>query len=133
MPVSAGTTSDLYDKTLSGKEICRLANSGDRKALNVISVSSKYLGHGIAILLDILNPEMIIIGSIFTRDEPLFRKGMEEVIRQEALPGAVANCRIVAAGLGESLGDLAALGVAINGSRIIKQQNRGSGRSIPDT
>ena len=37
------------------------------------------------------------------------------VLAEEALPAAVARCRIVPAGLGEAIGDYAALAVAFAG------------------
>ena len=101
----------------SAKEICSLASGGDEKALQIIHESARYLGRGIALLLDILNPEVVVIGSIFAREEALYRKLMEEEIAREALPLTAGDCRILPAELGESLGDMAALGVAINALR----------------
>ena len=62
----------------------------------------------------LLNPEVIVIGSIFVRAEKYLRASMEEKIRKEALKPGVEICRIVPAGLGESIGDIAALCVAMN-------------------
>ena len=67
---------------------------------------------GLAILMDLLNPERIVIGSVFARSEALFREEMEKVIRKEALPLAVSVCRIVPAALGERIGDIACLALA---------------------
>ena len=64
-------------------------------------------------LMDILNPQRIVIGSIFGRCEPLLRKAMEEAIAAEALPAAAQVCQIVPAGLGEKIGDYAAIATAI--------------------
>ena len=74
------------------------------------------LGRGLAILIDILNPEIIVIGSVFARAEKYFREGMERVLHEEALPAALGKCRIVASALGDRLGDVAALAVAANGA-----------------
>lgn len=52
-------------------------------------------------LIDILNPERIVIGSIFARSENLLREGMESVINKEALPQSLKCCKIVPAALGE--------------------------------
>lgn len=49
------------------------------------------LGAGLSVLIDILNPEKIVIGSVFARSEQLLRKYAEEVIAKEALPQA-AGC-----------------------------------------
>ena len=55
-------------------------------------------------LIDVLNPETIVLGSIFARCESLLRPAMESAIARV--------CKIVAAELGESLGDVAAATVA---------------------
>jgi len=109
----------LFGSEKSAKDICRMANEGDLKALEVINSAALYLGRGIAVLLDILNPQKVIIGSIYLRDEALFRKKMEKVIAEEALFLTDHDCRIETAALSESLGDFAALGVAMNGLKKI--------------
>lgn len=42
------------------------------------------------------------------------KAGMEAVIEKEALPGNMKACRILPAGLGEKIGDIAALSVAMH-------------------
>ena len=67
----------------------------------------------LALLIDILNPQRIVIGSIFGRCEALLRPAMEEALAAEALPAAAHVCEIVPAGLGEQIGDYAAIATAI--------------------
>jgi glucokinase len=104
---------ELTGREESGKYICEAAEAGDREALKVIETCSLYLGRCIALLIDILNPQRIVIGNIFVRSEQLFRTTMEAVIKQEALPKSQTDCQIVPAQLGELLGDKAAFGVAV--------------------
>ncbi|HOK75629.1 MAG TPA: ROK family protein, partial [Bacteroidales bacterium] len=59
------------------------------------------------------NPECIVIGSIFTRNEDLFRPHIERILQQEALAPALEVCKIKPAELGESIGDYASLCVAL--------------------
>lgn len=96
------------------QDIGRAAQEGDELALSILRHTGRMLGRGIAILIDILNPEKIVIGSIFLRQEGILRAPMEEVIRKEALKQARRVCEVVPAGLGEELGDYAALSVAGN-------------------
>ena len=70
------------------------------------------LGEGLSILIDILNPQRIVIGSIFTRAQNLLWPAAEKVIRRETLALAREACEVVPAGLTESVGDIAALTVA---------------------
>ena len=87
----------------SAKEICALADANDPAAKKVLEKSAAKLGLGIAILIDVLNVERIIIGSIFERSEHLFRSIMEEVIKREALQASRESCAILPSGLGVEL------------------------------
>ena len=83
---------------------------------------AQYLGRGLAILVDILNPEKIIIGSIFLRRRPLLEPLMLETLQREALSLSVSACQIVPPGL-EMVGDYASLSVAkyyLRGSSMLK-------------
>jgi glucokinase len=116
---SGGGLSRMYAEAAGrqepGKYICEAAGRGDAAARGVIEKSAFYLGRGIALLIDMLNPQCVIIGSIFARSENLFRPLMEQVIEREALEACRKGCLIRPAALGELLGDRAALGVVING------------------
>ncbi len=105
-------SSILKEKNITAKEVFEAAKEGDMLAKEVVMTSARYLGYGLSILIDILNPERIIIGSIFTRNEQLLRKEMEKIIAQEALTIASKGCSIVPSQLGEYIGDYASLAVA---------------------
>ncbi len=102
-------------ETITAKTIAIAADNGDPIAREVYSDSARHLGMGISIMIDILNPEKIVIGSIFARSENLLRKEMQKVIDREALSASTKVCQIVPALLGESIGDIAAISVASNG------------------
>ncbi len=98
--------------TITAKSVAEAAFAGDETALEIYSVCGEYLGRGLSLLIDILNPEAIVIGSIYQRSSALLEQKMQEVIRNEALTQAAKVCRILPAVLGDSIGDYAALGVA---------------------
>ena len=102
-------------KDLSCKQLCELADAGDADARRVLEKSADYLGRALAVLIDILNPERIVIGSIYARTERYFKDGALSAIRREALSLSSGVCEIVPAGLGDSIGDIAALSIAWNG------------------
>ena len=102
-------------KDLSCKQLCELADAGDADARHVLEKSADYLGRALAVLIDILNPERIVIGSIYARAERHFKDGALSAIRREALSLSSGVCEIVPAGLGDSIGDIAALSIAWNG------------------
>ena len=97
---------------ITAKSIAARADEGFEDAREIYRHCGRMLGEGLSMLIDILNPEMIVIGSVFLRAEHLLRESMERVIAKEALPHASRVCRVVPAGLGEKLGDYAALSVA---------------------
>lgn len=99
--------------TVTAKTVAAAAMAGDATALAVYETVGEMLGRGLAILVDTLNPEKIIIGSVFQRAEALLRPGMERAIREESLPAAAAVVQVLPAALGDSLGDCAALALAI--------------------
>lgn len=95
------------------KKIADALEDGDRTAKRIFDVVASHLGMGIAVLIDILNPEMVVIGSIFTRQHPVLETGMKDAIEKEALAESAKACRIVPAKLGELIGDYAAVSVGI--------------------
>jgi len=95
------------------KMVALAAQDGDPVALEIIRISAEYLGRGLAILIDILNPECIVIGSIYSRNEMLFKPIIDKVLQMEAIPSAIEVCQIKPAELGDAIGDYAALCVAI--------------------
>ncbi len=108
-------TLDVLD-TVTAKTIAEAAHGGDETALRVYRNCGTRLGQALSVLVDILNPECIVIGSIFARAGDLLIPAMQEVMKQECLPPSLAACRVLPAALTESVGDLAALTVAVIGS-----------------
>lgn len=98
---------------IDAKMVAVAAQEGDPVAAEIIRISAEYLGRGLAILIDILNPECIVIGSIYARNEMLFKPIIDKVLQVEAIPSAINVCKIKPAELGEAIGDYAALCVAI--------------------
>ena len=98
---------------ITAKTIADAANAGDPDAIAVYAESGRKLGYGLAILIDLLNLEKIVIGSVFQRSENLLRPEMEKVLQTEALPHSLKVCQILPAKLGDEIGDFAALSVAL--------------------
>ncbi len=117
-PFASSILESKNTENITAKDIFEAAKRGDKLAKEIITTSARYLGYGISILIDILNPQRIIIGSIFTRNEELFREEMERVIAKETLPIAREVCRVVPSQLGENIGDYASLAVAQYGEEV---------------
>ena len=97
---------------ITAKSIADAAYKGDKTAVGIYKKSARYLGAGISVLIDILNPEAIVIGGIYPRCEDLMQGEMMKAIEKEALPFSSSACRIVPAYFKDGIGDIAALSVA---------------------
>ena len=107
-----GTTVIPRDN-VTAKTIAEAAMNGDKLAGAIYRRCGEKLGYALSILIDILNPEKIVIGSIFQRSGHLLADSMNEVIKKEALGISAECCEIVPAVLGDDIGDYAAIGVAM--------------------
>ncbi len=114
-----GITTPYYspekENEVNAKTISIAADNGDKTALEVYALSGKYLGKGLSIIIDILNPEKIVIGSIFTRSKELLWESCLEELKKEALGVSLDVCQVVKAELHEQIGDFAAATVAVYG------------------
>lgn len=104
---------DMTQTDITAKTIADAANSGDETAIEVYRMCGEYLGKGLSVIIDILNPEVIVIGSIFTRCENLLWDAARKEIDREALGASAGCCRVVGAELGEQIGDYAAVATAL--------------------
>lgn len=99
-------------ENFSAKELFRRVREGDEFCTAVFRESAAHLATILAYTIDILNPEVIVLGGVFMRQADLFMKELEPILDLEALPLARKVCRIVPAALSENVGDYAALAVA---------------------
>lgn len=100
---------------MSAREAVQRADAGDGAMRAALRQSAEKLGLCLALLIDLLNPERIVIGSIYARAERYFRQDALRVVEREALRRSSAACQILPAQLGDAIGDYAALSVAIDG------------------
>lgn len=94
---------------ITAKIVADAANNGDELALEIYKISGRYLGYALSILIDLLNPEMIIIGSIYRRCENLLKSEVEYILNEEALKYSLEVCKVVPAVLEDDIGLYAAL------------------------
>lgn len=116
--LSAGSPGPLFCRTpdelpdITAKSIADAAYKGDKTAVGIYKKSARYLGAGISVIIDLLNPEAVVIGGIYPRCEDLLQSEMMKVIEKEALSFSASACRVVPAYFGDGIGDVAALSVA---------------------
>ena len=106
---------------IDAKKVAESANAGNKDAQAVFSICGEMLGKGLSVLVDILNPEKIVIGSIYQRCEHLLSESMQRVMAKECLLSSYNACKVVPAALGDNIGDYAALAVAMINGKETKQ------------
>lgn len=107
---------DLTGENLSTKEIFNLAKEKeDQLAINTVKKSSEKLGYALALIIDLLAVDCIVIGSIYSRDQEIIDKYMIPIIDKEILEINKGLCKIKVSALSENLGDIAAVTVAQEG------------------
>ncbi len=106
---------ELYQSgnPITAKDIGTAARQGDQVALEVLESTGEKLGLVLAILVDLLNPDRIVIGGLAMRLGDLLLEPARRVVKREALELPARTCQIIPAELGESIGDAAALCVAM--------------------
>jgi glucokinase len=100
--------------TLTAREIWQAARQNDAVAQRIVRSTGERLGEACAIFADLINPDRIIVGGLALRMGDALLEPARLVMQREALPGAAAVCTIVPAALGERIGDVAALCVALD-------------------
>jgi glucokinase len=98
---------------ITAQTVWEAAQCGDAVAQTVVRTCGKRLGEAIAILIDILNPDRVVVGGLAVRMGEAILGPARTLVTKEALPYAHGMCEIVAAELGEDIGDVAALCVAM--------------------
>jgi glucokinase len=92
----------------------------DPDALEVAQVAGNWMGRGLALLIDALNPQVIVFGSLGVALGERILAPARKVIAEEALPQAAAACELLPSVLGRRIGDVAALMAAI-ADRSVRQ------------
>jgi glucokinase len=99
--IKAGAVSRLADyvggdlRQVTAQTVYQAAHDGDQLALEVVNDTAKFLGVGIANLLNVFNPEVVVVcGGVTLAGDRLFDPLRREVARRAFKP-AVSVCRII--------------------------------------
>ena len=104
----------LTGKEADGREIVRLYHSGDPVAAKAMSEHWMYLGHGIASVINIFAPELVVVGGGISEAGPFYFERLRRVVGAQAMAECAANTRIVPAELGNSAGCLGAAALILH-------------------
>ena len=102
------------------REIVEAMLGEDEDALAIASEAGTWMGRGIALLVDALNPQVIVLGSLAVLLGERVLAPLRRVVAEEALPGAAASCEILPSVFGLAIGDVAALMAALDAPVVQK-------------
>jgi glucokinase len=95
---------EAFGPAVDSHRLVRLAREGDARAREILHGIGRYLGGGIASLVNLFNPELVVIGGGFSAAEDFLFEPAREVVRRDALAPAGERVRIVRAELGTAAG-----------------------------
>jgi|SRR5437588_1211428 len=100
---------------ITGALVTELAHDGDRAARDVVALVGMRLGVGISNLLNIFNPEVVVVGGGVIAAGELLLGPVRRVVAERALEPARSHARIVPARFGAESGMLGAATLALEG------------------
>jgi glucokinase len=103
--------------SITSADIYRAAGEGEPLAVKVMQEMGRYLGIGIASLINILNPQMVVIGGGVKDAWQLFIEATREEIRRRAFSYPAERTEIVPSVLGDDAGMVGAAALALQKHR----------------
>jgi len=103
MAAWAQTQSPADDSYGTAEQICQLAKEGDALARRTVEREAYYLGLGIANLINLLMPDMIVVGGSIMKSAPLFLEGIRKTICRGCRFVPYEKTELALASLGENV------------------------------
>lgn len=92
----------------TAQDVIAAARQGDASAREAIEQTGSYLGMGLANIVSLLNPEVVVLGGGVMQAGDLFLEPVTRVMKQWAQPVAAEQVRVTLTQLGEDAGLLGA-------------------------
>jgi glucokinase len=93
-----------FGPAVDAHRLVRLANEGEARAIEILDGIGRHLGAGIGSLVNIFNPDLVVIGGGFAAAGDFVLDPAREILRREALARAGYRVPIVRAELGTAAG-----------------------------
>jgi predicted NBD/HSP70 family sugar kinase len=103
-----------HGEGLDGHAIVRLAVDGDLGARRVIADAGRAIGKAAATLVNVLNPELLVVGGDLAGAGELLLDGVRESLERSALPTAAKAATVVAGSLGDRAEVLGAIALVLS-------------------
>jgi predicted NBD/HSP70 family sugar kinase len=96
------------------ERIFAAARAGDADALALIEARARYLGIALANLVNVLNPELILLGGMFAQGSEFFLPTAERTMRERAFAGLGDRVRVQPTKFGWRAGVIGAASLALS-------------------
>lgn len=106
------------ESTVTAHDVCDRARLGDPVAREIIAEAAYFMGLGLAALLQTLNLERIVLGTLAVHAADLLMEPIRIAAQENCWPSIWAGVSIVPAALGDSAQDKAALAVSLPGITV---------------
>jgi glucokinase len=93
-----------FGPAVDSHRLVRLAGEGEQRAVEILAEMGRYLGAGIATLVNIFDPEVVVIGGGFAAAGDFLLVPAREIVIRDSLGDAGARVQIVRAQLGTAAG-----------------------------
>ena len=113
----ASTTLGKGGAVIDGRAVFEAASEGDTLAYALVSEEADLLGVGIANLLHLYSPDIVVIGGGMANGFDLLRPGIAARINSAAMP-SFRDTPIVRAALGDNSGLIGAAALAFDSTRL---------------
>ena len=112
-PTALLTFTDGRIEAIKSEHVLAAARTGDALALELVQETAYYMGWGIANLVNILNPDIVLLGTIAVAAGDLLLDPIRETVSKFAMTRPAEAVHIAPAQLGDALGDLAAVALVV--------------------
>jgi len=112
-PTALLTLADGQIEAVKSEHVLAAARTGDALALELVQETAYYMGWGIANLVNILNPDIVLLGTIAVAAGDLLLDPIRETVSKFAMTRPAEAVNIAPAELGDALGDLAAVALVV--------------------
>lgn len=96
---------------ITAETVMDAARKNDPCARQIVDETARYMATGLGNIVNVLNPEIIVIGTILVKAGDLLLEPIREYLRRETWERVYDTVRVEPAGLGDEVGDLAAIAV----------------------
>jgi predicted NBD/HSP70 family sugar kinase len=103
-----------HGEDLTVDAMLEAARNGDLGCRRVIHDAGRALGQVVATLLNVLNPELLVVGGDLAGAGDLLLDGMRESVSRAALPAAARRAEVIAGVLGDRAQVLGALALVVS-------------------